>query len=166
MKNLSRIGILSAIVLLAGCERSPDSGLSTDAGAQRQASSEQDAGDLTATSRATGVENNYETTNSAAGMQPDNTGINVRDRDDASLTPGDQGNSESDREITRRIRRAITSNEQLSTTAKNIKIITIDGKVTVRGPVKNEQERESIAAIVQQTGASAVDNQLEVKTNN
>jgi len=81
------------------------------------------------------------------------------------LTAGDQANNESDRELTRKIRRALTSNDQLSMTAKNIKIIAIDGKVTLRGPVKTAEEREQVATLAQQSlgGAGLVDNQLEVK---
>jgi len=73
-------------------------------------------------------------TNSALNREPDNIGINARDRSDLTLTPGDQGSSDSDRQITAEIRRAITANDQFSTEAKNIKIITINGKVTLRGP--------------------------------
>ena len=98
--------------------------------------------------------------------KPDNTERNVRDRDGSSLTPGDQGKSESDREITRNTRRAINSNNQLSTLAKNVKVITVDGKVTLRGPVNSEQEKETIASLAKQAGAASVDNQLEAKTTN
>lgn len=94
----------------------------------------------------------------------DNTALNKRDRDDLTLTPGDQGNSEPDRQMTRQIRRAITQDDELSTTAKNIKIITVDGKVTLRGPVKSEAEREKIATLARNAaGGATVDNQLEVK---
>jgi len=69
--------------------------------------------------------------------------------------------------LTRQIRRAITQNEQLSMTAKNIKIISVSGKVPLRGPVKSDQERKAIADAAQSVaGAGSVDNQLEVKTTN
>ena len=97
---------------------------------------------------------------------PDNTGRNVRDRSDSTLTPGDQGTTDADREITRRIRRALSSNDQLSAEAKNIKIITRDGKVTLRGPVKNRQELETIQSLVQQAGVNSLDSQLEVEATN
>jgi osmotically-inducible protein OsmY len=93
----------------------------------------------------------------------DNTAENKRDRDDATLTPGDQGHSKADREMTAKIRRAIVKNKQLSTTAKNIKIITVEGKVTLRGPVKTAEERSTIDSIVQQASPSSSDNQLEVE---
>jgi hypothetical protein len=67
----------------------------------------------------------------------DNTGKNVRDRDSNNLTPLDQSESESDRTITQEIRKAVMADDSLSTNAKNIKIITINGVVTLRGPVLN-----------------------------
>jgi hyperosmotically inducible periplasmic protein len=94
----------------------------------------------------------------------DNTALNKRDRSGETLTPGDQANTDADRELARNARRAIVKNDQLSTTAKNIKIIVADGKVTLRGPVKTDAEKTQIASIVQGvSGASTVDNQLEVK---
>jgi len=109
------------------------------------------------------ADKNYERT----AKDADNTARNVRDREGNTLTPGDQGQTESDRTLTQRIRKAIVSeNDSFSTTAKNIKIITINGHVTLRGPVNTETERTEIANIAQRiAGANAVDNQLEVKSN-
>jgi len=82
-------------------------------------------------------------TTETIGKPPDNTGKNVRDRSDATVTPGDQSESKSELELTRSIRRAITGNGQFSTTAKNIKVITTaDGKVTLRGPVNTPAEKD------------------------
>ena len=104
------------------------------------------------------------TVDTNAARDVDNSAINKRDRNEEALTSGDQGSSAEDRETTRRIRRAVTQNDQLSTTAKNIKIITISGKVTLRGPVNSQAERDLIAAVAQQmAGAATLDNQLEVK---
>lgn len=93
----------------------------------------------------------------------DNTAVNKRDRENATLTPADQSNSKADLEMTAKIRRAIVHDKRLSTTAKNIKIITIDGKVTLRGPVQTAQERSIIDGIAQQIGPGSLDNQLEVE---
>jgi osmotically-inducible protein OsmY len=94
----------------------------------------------------------------------DNTGRNVRDRDGRTLTPTDQGNSESDRNITAQIRREIVANDALSTNAHNVKIITTDGIVTLRGPVKSPQEKVTVGAVAQRaSGVKRVDNQLEVE---
>jgi hyperosmotically inducible protein len=103
----------------------------------------------------------------AMGTNVDNSKINVRDRNDASLTPGDQGNSDADRAITQKIRQmVVSSTNDYSMTAKNIKIITADGKVTLRGPVKADAEKTGIGDIATGVaGAGNVDNQLEVKAN-
>lgn len=96
-------------------------------------------------------------------VNADNTAKNNRDRENATLTPDDQGESKSDLEITRQIRRALIKNHDLSMTAKNIKIITVNGKVTLRGPVKTQQELDLIDRIAQHEGVRSLDNQLEVK---
>src|SRR6185295_11652683 len=64
----------------------------------------------------------------------DNSGRNVRDRDDKTLTPMDQGGSVSDRELTAAIRREIVKDDTLSSNAHNVKIVTRDSVVTLRGP--------------------------------
>jgi len=94
---------------------------------------------------------------------PDNTGRNVRDRDGDTLTPGDQSSDSADVELTRRIREAVVDDKSLSTSAHNIKIITINGIVTLRGPVASAQEKKTIAATAQKlAGAKQVENKLEV----
>jgi osmotically-inducible protein OsmY len=96
----------------------------------------------------------------------DNTGRNVRDRDDAAKTPTDQGGSESDRNITAHIRKEIVSNDGLSTNAHNVKIITTDGIVTLRGPVKSPQEKAWVVAAAHRApGVKRVEDQLEIERN-
>jgi osmotically-inducible protein OsmY len=96
----------------------------------------------------------------------DNSGVNVRDRNDQTKTAGDQSESEADRTISQNIRQALTSDDSLSTNGKNVKVITVDGKVTLRGPVKSDQEKSAVAAKAQQVaGVKNVDNQLEIATN-
>ena len=98
-------------------------------------------------------------------QQPDNTGVNERDRNDATLTPGDQAENESDRTITRDIRRAIVGDDALSLVAENVKIVTVDGVVTLRGPVRDEQEKTLIASKARAiAGVTRVENQLEIIT--
>jgi osmotically-inducible protein OsmY len=98
--------------------------------------------------------------------QADNTGKNVRDRSDQTLTPTDQSENRADLDLTRRIRRAVTANDRLSSEAKNIKIITSGGKVTLRGPVKSDDERKTITSIAQQIAGDKVEDQLEIQTKN
>ncbi|MHB8541175.1 MAG: BON domain-containing protein [Candidatus Acidiferrales bacterium] len=80
----------------------------------------------------------------AAAQQtpPDNTKKNQN----AGMTAGQQKNNSSDMEITRRIRRLIMNDKNLSTYAHNVKIITRNGHVTLRGPVDSQEEKEVIAA--------------------
>ena len=100
---------------------------------------------------------------SQTAVEPDNSGRNVRDRDDQNKTTGDQSENEADRTITQNIRRAVTADDSLSTNAKNVKIITNNGTVTLRGPVKSEKEKAEIEAKAKQVaGVKSVDNQLEI----
>jgi sporulation protein YlmC with PRC-barrel domain len=94
----------------------------------------------------------------------DNTARNVRDRNDQTLTPLDQGNSQADIDITAQIRKEIIANKDMSIDAKNVKIITKDGHVTLRGPVNTAEEKRLIGEIAERiASAGNVDNQLEVK---
>jgi len=100
----------------------------------------------------------------APAAPPDNTKVNQRDRNDQTLTPMDQGNNETDLKITQQIRKAVMGDKGLSFTAKNVKIITVGGKVTLRGPVKTAQERTAIEDAARKVaGVTQVDNQIEVK---
>jgi hyperosmotically inducible protein len=99
----------------------------------------------------------------AGPRQPDNTAVNERDRSSSALTPMDQGNSESDRKMTQQIRKSVMGDKSLSFTAKNVKIITKNGMVTLRGPVKSDAEKASIDASARQAAGDHIDNQLEVK---
>ena len=83
----------------------------------------------------------------AADAPNDNTKKNERDRGNETLTPGDQGSSEADRGITQKIRQGVVKTDALSMTAKNVKIITVDGVVTLRGPVKSDEEKTEIGKI-------------------
>jgi hyperosmotically inducible periplasmic protein len=97
-------------------------------------------------------------------IAPDNSGVNVRDRDAGAMTAGRQSNATSDVELTRKIRRAVVRDHSLSMLAHNVKIVSANGSVTLRGPVKTEQEKTVVASKAQAiAGADKVDNQLEVK---
>jgi hyperosmotically inducible protein len=93
----------------------------------------------------------------------DNTGVNVRDRSDAAKTPIDQNENKKDIDITANIRKRVVDTK-MSVNAQNVKIITQDGKVTLRGPVKSEDEKTQIGKMADDVaGAGNVDNQLEVQ---
>jgi hyperosmotically inducible protein len=94
----------------------------------------------------------------------DNTAVNARDSSGATATPPDQGESEADLAITAKIREAVVADKALSVNAQNVKIITNTGMVTLRGPVKSEEEKKAIEAkATQVAGVTKVDNQLEIE---
>jgi hypothetical protein len=171
MGTLKLMPALGAFLLVAGCNSSTDTASNDTATTPPRADNKYADTTPTATSNTNASDRVYPADTTATvnttDKKADNTGLNERDRNNATLTPGDQGKSDADRQITRDVRKAIMGNDQLSTMARNIKIITIDGKVTLRGPVKSADEQSTIASLVQSTtGVTAVDNQLEVKTTN
>jgi hyperosmotically inducible protein len=99
--------------------------------------------------------------------KPDNTETNERDRSGETKTSGDQSNSSADLKITQAIRRALMKDRELSTTAKNVKVITANGQVTLRGPVKTAQEKARVDQIAKSAaGGAQIDDQLDVKGSN
>ena len=95
---------------------------------------------------------------------PDNTKVNERDRSKSEPTADQQKENRSDRDITQQIRQSIMNDKSLSTYAQNVKIITQDGKVTLRGPVKSDEEKQKIEAIaISVAGADKIDSQIEVE---
>ena len=93
----------------------------------------------------------------------DNTGKNKRDREDQTQTATDQANDPADIKIAADIRKMVVNDESLSMMAKNVKIITIDGVVTLRGPVETEKEKTVIESHAKQAGAKKITNELEIK---
>jgi osmotically-inducible protein OsmY len=103
------------------------------------------------------------TGSSSSNPDAENTKRNVRDKSGAALTPEGQKESAIDRRITAAIRRAIVKDDSLSLNAHNVKIITLNRVVTLRGPVDSEAEKTKIAKLAQRAaGVRKVDNQLEV----
>jgi hyperosmotically inducible protein len=96
----------------------------------------------------------------------DNTGRNERDRSGETKTSGDQSESSADVDTTAAIRRAIVHDDSLSMMAKNVKIITENGVITLRGPVKSTAEKAKIAKLAKtHAGSAKVEDQLEVKAS-
>src|ERR1700746_1303526 len=75
-------------------------------------------------------------------QEPDNTGVNKRDKNNATATADQQKNNVSDRETAQQIRKAITNDKSLSSYARNVKVVVQDGAVTLRGPVRSEEEKK------------------------
>lgn len=100
-------------------------------------------------------------------VAPDNTKMNERDRNEKNLTPIDQAKgSKNDVKITQLVRKELMKHDDLSVDAKNVKIVTLSGVVTLRGPVKSEQEKQTISACAKGiAGAANVKNELEVASN-
>jgi hyperosmotically inducible periplasmic protein len=95
---------------------------------------------------------------------PNNTAINKRDRSGETDTSGDQSNTSADLKVTQAVRRALMQDSQLSTTAKNIKVITANGQVTLRGPVNTAEEKAKIDQLAKSAaGGAQIVNQLDVK---
>lgn len=104
-----------------------------------------------------------QTTQGEAPRAPDNTGVNERDRSGTTMLPTDQGENPADREITQNVRKSIMGDSSLSATAKNVKIISSGGVVTLRGPVKSQAEKSTIVEKAQETAnVKRVDVQLDV----
>ncbi len=94
----------------------------------------------------------------------DNSARNARDRSGDTQTSGDQSNNSGDIKISAAIRRAVMKDDSLSTTAKNVKIITEGGMVTLRGPVLEAKEKTRIDKLARDAAPGAkIDDQLEVK---
>lgn len=94
----------------------------------------------------------------------ENTELNIRDKDNATLTPEDQKETKEDIEITAKIRQAVVRDKSLSVNAQNVKIITRNGVVTLRGPVASEAESTKLQKIAEKMrDVVRVDNQLENK---
>jgi osmotically-inducible protein OsmY len=100
----------------------------------------------------------------SAAPAPDNSKVNERDRNKSEPTADQQKENRSDQDITQQIRQSIMKDESLSTYAHNVKIISQNGMVTLKGPVRSEDEKSAIVAkAVEVVGQDKVTNQLEVK---
>lgn len=95
---------------------------------------------------------------------PDNTKVNERDKDQSQPTADQQKDNHSDRDITQQIRQSVMKDKSLSTYAHNVKIISQNGVVTLRGPVRSEDEKRTIETKAAEiVGQDKVTSELEVK---
>jgi len=105
----------------------------------------------------------------SAGAQtpPDNTKVNKRDQNKGEATADQQKENASDRELTQKIRRALMDDKNLSTYAHNVKVIAQDGQVTLKGPVRTEEEKQTVEArATEVAGAGHVTNQINIAPSN
>jgi hyperosmotically inducible periplasmic protein len=99
----------------------------------------------------------------AAQTAPDNTKANKKDRAKGAVTADQAKENAPDRELAAKIRKSIMDDKELSTYAHNVKVVVMDGKVTLKGPVRSEAEKTSIAAKATEiAGAANVTNSLTI----
>jgi osmotically-inducible protein OsmY len=105
-----------------------------------------------------------EPTGQQAPPAADNTKVNERDRSQNEPTADQQKDNRSDRDITQQIRQSIMKDKSLSTYAHNVKIITQHGQVTLKGPVRSEDEKRTVEAKASEVaGESKVTSELNIK---
>jgi hyperosmotically inducible periplasmic protein len=96
----------------------------------------------------------------ATQTAPDNSNQNKNH----AQTADDQTNAKSDRLITQKIRKSIMADKALSTYAHNVKIVTLNGAVTLKGPVQSEEEKQKVASeAANAVSADKITNELTVK---
>lgn len=102
----------------------------------------------------------------SAQTQPDNTRVNKEDRSSAAVTADQQKNDHNDRYLTQQIRKAVIADKTLSSYAHNVKVVSQNGNVTLKGPVRSDDERKTVVAKAEQiAGAGNVTDQLSIKTS-
>jgi osmotically-inducible protein OsmY len=95
--------------------------------------------------------------------QPDNTKVNKQDRDPGAVTADQQKNNRDDRQLTQKIRKAVMADKALSTYAHNVKIVAQGGAVTLKGPVRSEDEKKALVAKAGEiAGADKITDELSV----
>jgi len=96
--------------------------------------------------------------------EPDNTKVNKRDKAKGAVTADQQKENPNDRELAQQIRKAVVAEKSLSTYAHNVKIVAQHGAVTLRGPVRSDDEKKTIVARAEQiAGSGKVTDELTVK---
>jgi hyperosmotically inducible protein len=100
-------------------------------------------------------------------QKQDNTRINQRDREPGAATADQQKENPADRDLTSKIRKAIVDDKNLSTYAHNVKVVSQNGTVTLKGPVRSDAEMKSILAKAQaMAGTDRVVNEMAVQPQN
>jgi hyperosmotically inducible periplasmic protein len=106
------------------------------------------------------------TSSGNTNSERDNSAVNQRDRSGTSKTPLDQNENQKDIDITANIRKQVVDTK-MSVNAQNVKIVTQDGQVTLRGPVATTEEKVRIEVIARKVaGETKIDSQLEVASSN
>ena len=94
---------------------------------------------------------------------PDNTKVNTRDRAKGAVTADQQKENAGDRELTQKIRKSLMADKSLSTYAHNVKVVAQGGQVTLKGPVRTEDEKRTVEAkALEVAGAGHVVNEISI----
>jgi hyperosmotically inducible protein len=94
---------------------------------------------------------------------PDNTKVNTRDRAKGAVTADQQKENAGDRELAQKIRKSLMADKSLSSYAHNVKVVAQGGQVTLKGPVRTEEEKRNVEAkAVEVAGAGHVTNQISI----
>jgi osmotically-inducible protein OsmY len=97
----------------------------------------------------------------------DNTTVNRRDRNTNAPTADSQKDNRSDRDITQQIRKALMQDKALSMYAHNVKVITQNGQVTLKGPVRSDEEKRAIESKAAEiAGEDKVTSELNIEPKN
>lgn len=100
-------------------------------------------------------------------QNPDNTKTNQRDRNSNEPTADQQKENDSDLQLARKIRQSVVNDKSLSTDAHNIKIIAQDGNVTLKGPVRSDEEKRAVESKAAEVagGSDHIHSEIEVKSS-
>lgn len=97
-------------------------------------------------------------------QSPDNSKTNQQDRQSGAVTADQQAENKADRDQASKIRKSIIGDKNMSTYARNVKVVVRSGTVVLKGPVRTDEEKNAIEAkAVEIAGASNVKNELTVK---
>ncbi len=95
--------------------------------------------------------------------KPDNTKVNKRDRSKTAVTSDQQKENRPDRVTTQQIRKALIADKSLSLYAHNVKIVTVNGAVILKGPVRSEDEKQTVVSkAAEVAGAARITDNLSV----
>lgn len=97
------------------------------------------------------------------GHKSDNTSVNKRDRSKGEPTADQQKENRSDRDVAKNVRRSLVKDKSLSTYAHNVKVISENGTVTLKGPVRSEEEKRAVESkAAEVAGSNNVRSELTV----
>ena len=159
------IAIAVSIITSFGSLKPSEASTAEAQAASQDTDNAQRSAEKKSTSATAAKERDVTTKDGATHHSADNTGKNTRDKSGETLTPMDQSSDQQDLDKTQKIRKALVEDASLSTNAKNIKVITVNGTVTLRGPVDSAEERNKIVAKAKPIAGGQLKNELEIRSS-